>query len=163
MCLIMWTLLEKQNYQTTLLGVILQGKGWTFTHIFKTWSKNKLTSVAKGRGWRTRYLLIEHLLCQGFRSVQLLSHVRLCDPMNRCTPGLPVHHQLPEFTQTHVHRVSDAIQPSHPLLSSSPPAPNPSQHKGLFQWVNSLHEVAKVLEFQLQHQSFQWAPRTDLL
>ena len=73
----------------------------------------------------------------------------LCDPMNRSTPGLPVHHQLPEFTQTHVHRVSDAIQPSHPLSSLSPPAPNPSQHQGLFQWVNSLHEVAKVLEFQL--------------
>ena len=73
----------------------------------------------------------------------------LCDPMNRSTPGLPVHHQLPEFTQTHVHRVSDAIQPSHPLLSPSPPAPNPSQHQSLFQWVNSSHEVAKVLEFQL--------------
>ena len=73
----------------------------------------------------------------------------LCDPMNRSTPGLPVHHQLPEFTQTHVHRVGDAIQPSHPLLSPSPPAPNPSQHQSLFQWVNSLHEVAKVLEFQL--------------
>ena len=73
----------------------------------------------------------------------------LCDPMNRSTPGLPVHHQLPEFTQTHVHRVSDAIQPSHPLSSSSPPAPNPSQHQSLFQWVNSSHEVAKVLEFQL--------------
>ena len=72
----------------------------------------------------------------------------LCDPMNHSTPGLPVHHQLPEFTQTHV-RVSDAIQPSHPLLSPSPPAPNPSHHQGLFQWVNSLHEVAKVLEFQL--------------
>ena len=57
----------------------------------------------------------------------------LCDPMNRSTPGLPVHHQLPEFTQTHVHRVSDAIQPSHPLLSPSPPAPNPSQHQSLFQ------------------------------
>ena len=57
----------------------------------------------------------------------------LCDPMNRSTPGLPVHHQLPEFTQTHVHRVSDAIQPSHPLSSPSPPAPNPSQHQGLFQ------------------------------
>ena len=57
----------------------------------------------------------------------------LCDPMNRSTPGLPVHHQLPEFTQTHVHRVGDAIQPSHPLLSPSPPAPNPSQHQGLFQ------------------------------
>ena len=85
-------------------------------------------------------------------------------PMNCSTPGLPVHHQLPEFTQTHVHnQVSDAIQTSHPLSSPSPPAPNPSQHKGLFQWVNSSHEVAKVLEFQILHQSFQWTPRTDLL
>jgi len=73
----------------------------------------------------------------------------LWDPMNRSTPGLPVHHQLLEFTQTHVHRVSDAIQPSRPLSSPSPPAPNPSQHQSLFQWVSSLHEVAKVLEFQL--------------
>ena len=71
--------------------------------------------------------------------------------------------QLPEFTQTHVHRVGDAIHTSHPLSSPSPPAPNPSQHQGLFQWINSSHEVAKVLEFQLQHQSFQWTPRTDLL
>ena len=78
-----------------------------------------------------------------------------CDPMNHSTPGLPVHHQLPELTQTHVHRVSDAIQPSHPLSSPSPLAPNPSQHQSLFQWVNSSHEVAKVLEFQLQHHSFQ--------
>ena len=73
----------------------------------------------------------------------------LCDSMNHSTPGLPVHHHLPEFTQTHVHRVGDAIQPSHPLSSPSPPAPNPSQHQGLFKWVNSSHEVAKVLEFQL--------------
>ena len=73
----------------------------------------------------------------------------LCDPMNHSMPGLPVHHQLPEFTEIHVHRVSDAIQPSHPLSSPSPPAPNPSQHQSLFQWVNSSHEVAKVLEFQL--------------
>ena len=73
----------------------------------------------------------------------------VCDPMNCSTPGLPVHHHLPEFTQTHVHRVNDAIQPSHPLSSPSPPAPNPSQHQSLFQWVNSSHEVAKVLEFQL--------------
>ena len=70
----------------------------------------------------------------------------LCDPMNRSMPGLPVHHQLPEFTQTHVHWVGDAIQPSHPLSSPSPPAPNPSRHQSLFQWVNSSHEVAKVLE-----------------
>ena len=73
----------------------------------------------------------------------------LCDPMIHSTPGLPVHHQLTEFTQTHVHQVSNAIEPSHPLSSPSPLAPNPSQHQGLFQWVNSLHEVAKVLEFQL--------------
>ena len=84
----------------------------------------------------------------------------LCDPMNHSLPGLPVHHQLPEFPQTHVHRVSDAIKPSHPLSSPSPPALNPSQHQSLLQWVNSLHEVAKVLQFQLQHQSFQWTPRT---
>ena len=73
----------------------------------------------------------------------------LCDPMNRSMPGLPVHHQLAEFIQTHVHRVSDAIQPSHPLSSPSPLAPNPSQHQSLFQWVNSSRQVAKVLEFQL--------------
>ena len=91
------------------------------------------------------------------------SYQTLCDPMNRSMPGLPIHHQLPEFTQTHVHWVGDTIQPSHPLLSPSPPAPNPSQHQGLFQWVNSSHQMAKVLEFQLQHQSFQWTPRTDLL
>ena len=82
-----------------------------------------------------------------------------CHPMNRSMPGLPVHHQLPEFTQTHVHWVGDAIQPSHPLSSPSPPAPSLSQHQSLFQWVNSSHEVAKVLEFQLQHQSFQWTPK----
>ena len=82
----------------------------------------------------------------------------LCDPMNRSTPGLPVCHQLPEFTQTHVHRVGDAIQPSHPLSSPSPPAPNPSQHQSLFQWVSPSHEVAKVLEFQLKLHSFQRTP-----
>ena len=87
----------------------------------------------------------------------------LCDPMNRSMPGLPIHHQLPECTQTHVHWVGDAIQPSHPLLSPSPPALNLSQHHGLFKWVTSSHQMAKVLEFQLQYQSFQWISRTDLL
>ena len=77
----------------------------------------------------------------------------LCDPVNHSTRGLPVHHKLPELTQTYAHRVGDVIQPSHPLASPSPPAPNPSQHQGLFQRVNSSHEVAEVLEFQLQHQS----------
>ena len=87
----------------------------------------------------------------------------LCDPMNRSTAGLPIHHQLPESTQTHVHRVDDAIQPSHPLSSPSLPAFNLSQHQSLFQWVSSSLEVAKVLEFQLQHQSSQWVFRTDFL
>ena len=110
-------------------------------------------------------LYILNLYNQSINSISSVaqSYPTLCDPMNPSTPGLPVHHQLPEFTQTHVHWVGDATQPSHPLLSPYPPAPNPSQHQGLFQWVNSSHEVAKVLEFQLQHQSFQWTPRTDLL
>ena len=81
--------------------------------------------------------------------------------MECSTPGLPVHHQLPELTQTHAHWVADAIQPSHPLSSPSLPAFNLSQHQGPFQWVSSLHQVAKVLEFQLQHQSCQWTLRTD--
>ena len=92
-------------------------------------------------------------------SVQFSSVAQLCltpcNPMNRSTPGLPVHHQLLEFTQIHVHWVGDAIQPSHPLLSPPPPAFNLSQHQGLFKWVSSSHQVAKVLEFELQHQSFQ--------
>ena len=87
----------------------------------------------------------------------------LCDPMDCSTPGLPFHHQLLEFTQTHVHWVDDAIQLSYPLLSPSPPALSLSQHQGLFQWVSSLHQVAKLLEFQLQHQSFQWIFKTDFL
>ena len=111
--------------------------------------------------WRSGCLamtiLIIHHYCKGTHlrviSVQFSSVAQscptLCDPVNFSMPGLPVHHQLPEFTQTHVHEVCDAIQPSHPLSSPSPPAPNPSQHQSLFQWVNSLHEVAKVLEFQL--------------
>ena len=83
------------------------------------------------------------------------SCLTLCHPMNHSTSGLPVHHQLSESTQTHVHRVSDATQPSHPLSSPSPPALNLSQYQGLFKSVSSSHQVAKVLEFQLQHQSFQ--------
>ena len=87
----------------------------------------------------------------------------LCDPMNRSTPGLPVHHQLLEFTQAHVHWVGDAIQPSRPLSSPSPPTFSLSQHKGLVKWVSCLHQVAKVLELQLQYQSFQRIFRTDFL
>ena len=86
----------------------------------------------------------------------------LSDSMDCSTPGFPVHHQLPELTQTHTHRVGDAIQPSQSLSSPSPPAFNLSQHQDLFQWVSSSHQVAKILELQLQHQSFQWIFRTDL-
>ena len=99
-----------------------------------------------------------------FNSVQFSSVAQLCltlcDPMYHSTPDLPVHHQLLESTQTHVHWVGDAIQPCHPLSSPSPPALNLSQDQGLFKWVSSLHQVAKVLEFQLQHQPFQWSTRT---
>ena len=80
----------------------------------------------------------------------------LCNARDCSTPGFPVHYQLPELAQTHVHWVGDAIQPSHPLSSPSPPAFNLSQHQGLFQWVGSLHQVVTELELQLQHQSFQW-------
>ena len=100
-----------------------------------------------------------------YNSVQFSSVTQLClplcDPVNRSMPGLPVHHQLPEFTQTHVHRVGDAIQPSHPLSSPSLPASNPSQHQGLFQWVNSSHKVAKVIshyenKYTTSTQSLEW-------
>ena len=113
---------------------------------------------------------LAHVLSKALKYLHLMYSVQvssvtqlcptLCNHMNQC---LPVHHQIPESTQTHVHWVCDAIQPSHPLLSPFPPALNLSQHQNLFKRVNFSHEVAKVLEFQLQHQSFQWTPRTDLL
>ena len=110
-------------------------------------------------------LISSKLQKKGFNlfSVQFSSvaqfYLTLCDHMDCSTRGLPIHHQLLGFTQTHVHWVSDTIQPFHPLLSPSAP----SQHQGLFQWVSSSHQVAKLLGFQLQHQSFQWTPRTDFL
>ena len=107
-------------------------------------------------------------LCkQKLDSVQFSSVTQLCPTL--CSPmacsmlGFPVHHQLLELAQTHVHRVGDAIQPSHPLSSPSPPVFSLSQHQGLFRWVSSSHQVATVLELQLQHQSFQWIFRTDSL
>ena len=125
------------------------------THMFQ-WKRFSL-SLASGICLTLKIPLSFHLTSlptHNFSSVAQLCPTP-CDPMNRSTPSLTVHHQLPELTQTHVHWVGDAIQPSHPLSSPSPPAPNPSQHQGLFQWVNSLHQVAKVLKFQLQNQSFQ--------
>ena len=103
---------------------------------------------------------VYHLLCC---CLVTQSCPTLCDPMDCRTPGFPVLQHLLELAQTHVHWVSDAIQPSHLLSSPSPLAFNLSQHQGLFQCVSSSHQVAKVLELQLQHQSFQWTPRTDFL
>ena len=107
-----------------------------------------------------QYQVVQHVI--QFSSVTQ-SCLTLCDPMDCSMPGLPVNHQLLEFIQSHVHWVCDAIQSSHPLLSPFPPAFNLSQHQGLFKWVHSLPQVAKVLEFQRQHQSFQWIFRTDFL
>ena len=115
--------------------------------------------------------LVDCLLLYGwelFNLFQSISSVTqlcptLCNPMDCSSPGFPIHHQLPELAHTHVHRVGDAIQPPHPLLSPSPPAFNLSQHQGLFQWISSSHQVAKVLEFQLQYQSFQCIFRTYFL
>ena len=123
--------------------------------------------------WRREWLLTHDLqifslsLWLVFSSSLLLFSVTqscptLCDPMDCSTPGFPVLHSLPELAQTHIHRVSDAIQTSHPL-SSPPPAFNLSQHQGVLWWVSSVHHVTKVLELQLQHQSFQWIFRIDFL
>ena len=121
------------------------------THTHSTWQLHFASSVVK--------LKRLHIEMHQFSSVAQ-SCLILCDPMDCSTPGFPARHQLPEPTQTHVHRVGDAIQPSHPLLS---PALNLFQHQGLFQWVSCSYQVVKVLELQLQHQSFQWIFSTDFL
>ena len=126
-------------------------------------SELQTVSCVAGRfftDWATKEA--PNLIINGCSSVAK-SCLTLCDPVDCSTPGFPVLHHLPEFAQTHVYWVHDAIQPSHPLSSPSPPAPSPSQHQGLFQWVGSSHQMAKVLELQLQHQSFQWIFRVDFL
>ena len=133
----------------------------------KVWHKQKLSKQLYSRAFPCNVLISSFVEAQSTSlriqfSTVVQSCPTLCDPMDCSTPGLPVHHQLPEFTQTHVHWVSDTIQPSHLLSSPSPPAFNLSQHQGLFTWVISSHQVAKVLEVQLQCQSFQWTLRTDL-
>ena len=132
---------------------------WAYTSslLIKVWT-GPAALVLPGNLWE-KWNLRPHTQ---FSSVAQLC-LTLCDPTDCSTPGLPVHHQLSEFTQTHVHWVSDAIQPSRPLSFLSPPAFNLSQHQGLFKWVSSLQEVAKVLEFPRQHQTFQWIFRTDFL
>ena len=135
------------------MSMIHSWKKWY--EYFATWKYVYKAMLSEKKTKNRMYILVH------FSSVTQ-SCPTLCEPMDCSTPGLPVHHQLLEFTQTHVHWVGDAIQASHPLLSPSPPTFNLSQHQGLFRWVSSSHQVAKVLEFQLQHQSFQWTLRTDL-
>ena len=128
-----------------------------FQRVRHGWVNKNTMQASVDLAWTTEVFLTNLsapslLLWVEFSSVQFSSVAQscltLCIPMNHSTPGLPVYHQLPEITQTHAHRVHDAIQPSHPRSSPSPPAPNPSQHQSFFQWVNSSHEVAKVLELQ---------------
>ena len=170
--MLLWTLVYKYQFEFN----------WTLAKVLNKWGLllTKLENIGgkKNFSWEVSGWILDMIHFRSFgKSVRkqlemwwrdqfssvTQSCPTLCDPMNCSTPGLPVHHELLEFTQTHAHRFGDAIQPSHPLLSPSPPAPNPSHHQDLFQWVNSSHEVAKVLEFQLHHQSFQWTPRIDLL
>ena len=125
-----------------------------------TYLLQNISTCMSGYMYKRKHLYI--LYISQFSSVTQ-SCPTLCDPMDCSTPGLPVHHQLPEFTQTHVHWVGDAIQPSHPLSSPSFPAFNLSQHQDHFKWVSSSHQGTKILESQLQHQSFQWTFRTDFL
>ena len=142
-----------------------------YSHTVEYYSSIKRNASNNLDGFQRWYAEWETPVSRGqityYLSVQFSSVTQSCptlgDPMNCSMAGLPVHHQLPEFTQTHVHWLSDAIQPSHPLSSPFPPTFNLSQHQGLFKWVSSSHQVAKVLEFQLQHQSFQWIFRTDFL
>ena len=124
---------------------------------------NKLINLVLSVYFKIEFFKAFHFSSHHFSSVQSLSCVRLCNPMDCSTPRFPVHHQFPELAQTHVHWVGDAIQPSHLLLSPFPPTFNLSQHQGLFKWVSPSHQVAKILKFQLQHQSFQWMFRTYFL
>ena len=160
-----WKCLKEPNWPQPLQKIFKDKTAWSLSHLmsYDLWfAKLDKTSLSYPTlqtnscpvFFRRKIASISIIISfSKHSSVQFSSVAQscltLCDPMNRSTPGLPVHHQLPEFTQTHGPQVSDAIQPSHPLLSPSPPAPSPSQHQSLFQWVNSSHEVAKVLEFQL--------------
>ena len=138
-----------------------RGTWWaTVQRVTKNWTQLKWLST-HARIYMCVCMCV--CVCVYISSVQLVAQscLTLCNPIDCSTPGLPVHHQLPEPAHTHVHRVGDAIQPYHPLSSPSPPAFNLSQHQGLIQWVSSSRQVAKVLE--LQHQSCQWIFRTDFL
>ena len=155
----------------SLLGSSSVGFSRQEIHIYREQTSGYLWGEGSGKGqyggrglrstnYYTVYIISQKKKKSVFSSVTQ-SCPTLCDPMDCSTSGFLVHHQHPELTQTHVHQVSDAIQPSHPLSSPCPPVFNLSQHQGLFRWVSSSHQVAKVLEFQLQ--SFQWIFRTEFL
>ena len=153
----------RRKWQPTPVRLLGKSHGWGSLVGHGVLESMGLQRVRKFResslSLQSWFLTLFHFMTSSYISAQFSSVTQscptLCDPMNHSMPGLPVYHKLPEFTQTHVHRVGDAIQPSHPLSSPSSPAPNPSPHQGLFQGVSSSHEMAKVLEFQLQYQSFQ--------
>ena len=141
-----------------------QVEGWyVWWHVWATGVTTSLDGVSSQIQWLEFGEFPHRCVCICASVLSLKSCPTLCNPMDCSTPGFPVHHQLLELAQTHIHRVGDAIQPSHPLLSPSLPAFSLSQHRGLLQFVISSHQVAKVLELQLQRQSFQWTFRTDFL
>ena len=132
---------------------------WLSTSAIVTDREMSIGSVTSGwMQWSIQRNSCESICCCSSVAKSCLT---LYDPMDPSTLDFPVLHYLLEFAQTHVHWVGDAIQPSHPLFPPSSPAPSLSQHQGLFQWVSSYHQVAKVLEHQLQHQFFQWIIRVD--
>ena len=159
------TICPKPNSPTLLLFSLLHNSKW-HRHSFGC-SSQILESLLTPLFSHTLHSICLQILYHFLHNIQFSSVTHsdpiLGNPMHCSTPGLFVHCQLPEFTPAHVHWVGDAIQPSHPLLAPSPPAFSLSQDQGLFKWVSSLHQVAKGLEFQLQHQSFQWIFRTDFL
>ena len=141
-------MMDKEAWRAVVHGVA-KSRTW-----LSDWTKLKLLVYIVQHEKYSQYIFVV---------AQSLSHVWLCDPMDCSTPGHLSPHHLLEFAQVHVHWIRDAIQPSYPLSPSSPPALNLPQHQGLFHWGDSLHQVTKVLELQLQHQSFQWISRTDFL
>ena len=152
---------KKKKAKTVLVNVLLRLASWR-SPVFWIVFQLPVGRTAWGQGfftvWHGLCMWSDLCYCSGAQSCPTL-----CDPMDCSTPGFPVHHYLSEFAQTLVHWVCDAIQPSHLLSSPSPPAFNLSQKLGLFQWVGSSHQVAKVLELQFQYQSFQWIFRVDFL